>query len=318
MAKIPVIIDTDPGIDDAMMLIYAFASDQLNIQLITTEAGNLTQQKTAYNARALVSYLQQHIEVAQGLEAPLLRKLEVAEDIHGATGLGNIELPEPTIAISERGAVRAMYEVLMASTEPMTIIATGPLTNIAALLTAHPEVKSRIERISWMGGSATAGNVTPTAEFNAYVDPHAAEIVFRSGLRILMSGLDVTHKAYVTLPETERIAQLNTPFSDNVVKMLTFYLNMMQPTPFHAANYSETLRFHDVCAVMAITQPQLFDGMDCFVEVVLEGAAAGTTLVDYTKRSEKQPNAHVFYAVQREQFVEQFIEAVIKMNERLL
>ncbi|MBS7344785.1 MAG: nucleoside hydrolase [Caryophanon sp.] len=317
MNKKPVIIDTDPGIDDAMMLIYAFASDALDVKLVTTEAGNLSQAKTSYNAQALLSYLQVDVEIAKGLEHPILRPLEVAEDIHGETGFGTITFPAPTLPLSERGAVEAMRQVLLASDEPMTIIATGPLTNVAALLLAHPEVKPHIAHISWMGGSAVGGNMSPTAEFNAYVDPHAAEIVFRSGVRITMSGLDVTHKAYVTLPEVARIRAIGTPFAQRVEQMLTFYLANMHETPFHTPNYSTTLRFHDLCAVIAVTHPHVFSGMDCYVSVVVDGQAAGTTHVDYMGRTGLLPNAHVLHTVDRDAFVDLFVDAVTRMNERV-
>lgn len=317
MRKIPVIIDTDPGIDDAMMLIYAFANEQLDVKLVTTEAGNLSQAKTSYNAQALLSYLQVDVEIAKGLDHPILRPLEVAEDIHGVTGFGTITFPEPTLPLSERGAVAAMYAVLTESDEPMTIIATGPLTNVAALLLAYPEVKQHIAHISWMGGAAVGGNMSPTAEFNAYVDPHAVEIVFRSGVPMTMSGLDVTHKAYVTIPEVDRIRDINTPFAERVEKMLTFYLANMHETPFHTANYSTTLRFHDLCAVIAVTHPHIFSGMDCYVTVALEGPAAGTTLVDYSAQSGREPNVHVLHTVDREAFVQLFVEAVQKMNDRI-
>ncbi|WP_156312243.1 nucleoside hydrolase [Lysinibacillus contaminans] len=317
MRKIPVIIDTDPGIDDAMMLTYACASEELDILLVTTAAGNISQDKTNYNARAFLSYIGANVEVAQGLDKPILRELEVAEDIHGESGLGNVDLPAPTLPCSERPAIQAMVETLLASPVPVTIVATGPLTNIAALLLAHPEVKSKIKVISWMGGSAVGGNMSPTAEFNAYVDPHAVEIVFRSGLPIVMSGLDVTHKAYVTVEETQRIAAIGTDFSDKVVKMLTFYLGVMKRTPFHAENYDSTIRFHDLCAVAYVLSPELFEGQDCYVEVSLDGVTAGTTVVDYMGASGKTPNVKVLHSVKREAFVEQFMQAVEVISTRI-
>lgn len=317
LRKIPVIIDTDPGIDDAMMLTFACAREELDILLVTTAAGKISQEKTNYNARAFLSYIGANVEVARGLDKPILRELEVAEDIHGESGLGNVDLPAPTILCSERPAVQAMVETLLASPVPVTVVATGPLTNIAALLLAHPEVKSKIKMISWMGGSAVGGNMSPTAEFNAYVDPHAVEIVFRSGLPIVMSGLDVTHKAYMTVEETERIAAIGTDFSDKIVKMLTFYLGVMKRTPFHAENYDSTIRFHDLCAIAYVLSPELFEGQDCYVEISLEGMTAGTTMVDYMGVSGKSPNVKVLHSVNREAFVEQFMRAVEVISRRI-
>ena len=315
--KIPVIIDTDPGIDDAMMLTFAFTREELDVRLVTTVAGNISQEKTNYNARAFLSYIGANVEVARGLDKPIFRELEVAEDIHGENGLGNVHLPAPTIPCSERPAVQAMVETLLSSSVPITIVATGPLTNIAALLVAHPEVKSKIKMISWMGGAAVGGNMSPTAEFNAYVDPHAVEMVFRSGIPIVMSGLDVTHKAYVTVKETERIAAIGTNFSDNMMKMLTFYLGVTKKTPFHTDNNASIIHFHDLCAIAYVVSPELFEGQDCYVEVSLEGKTAGTTIVDYMGISGKLPNVKVLHTVKREAFVEQFMQAVELVSTRI-
>lgn len=318
MKKIPIIIDTDPGIDDVMMLVLAFTRPELDIRLITTASGNLTQQKTSYNALAFLSYIGADVEVAKGLEVPMFRELEVAEDIHGADGLGKVSFPAPTLALSERTAIQAMVDVLLASDEPITIVATGPLTNIAALLFAHPEVKPKIKEISWMGGAAVGGNLSPTAEFNAFVDPHAASFVFRAGVPIIMSGLDVTHKAYMTLDEAKAIATMPGEFAQKMSAMVTFYVGVMEATPFHAPNYENEIRFHDTCAISYLVTPELFEGEDYYVEVEMTSPlTAGTTIVDYAKRSGKTPNAKVLHNVKRQAFIEQFIDAVATMNARL-
>lgn len=318
MKRLPIIIDTDPGIDDAMMLTLAFANeDVLDVRLVTTCSGNISQDKTNYNARSFLSYIGANVEIARGLEQPIFRELEMAEDIHGESGFGTVQFPAPTLPVSKRPAITAMLETIMASDRKITIVATGPLTNVAALLLAHPEVKTNIERISWMGGSAVGGNMSPSAEFNAYVDPHAVEIVFRSGIPIVMSGLDVTHKAFVTKDEAKRILTIGTEFAEKAYDLVTHYLDVMKRTPFHEENYDQVLHFHDVCAVMYLVKPDLFDGQDCYVEVALEGITAGATVVDYTKRSNRTPNVHVLHTVDREKFVSEFIKAVESISERL-
>ncbi|MGE7604594.1 nucleoside hydrolase [Peribacillus sp. NPDC097675] len=318
MRKIPMIIDTDPGIDDAMMLTLAFASEVSDVRLVTTCSGNISQDKTNYNARTFLSYIGADVEIARGLDQPIFRELEVAEDVHGESGFANVAFPEPTLPVSDRPAITAMLETILASEEKMTIVATGPLTNVAALLLAHPEVKPKIECISWMGGAAVGGNMSPNAEFNAYVDPHAAEIVLRSGVRIVMSGLDVTHKAYVTLEEAHLILDMGTDFSDKVYKMLTFYLHIAEQTPFYESHFAEVLRFHDLCAVMYVLKPELFIGEDYYVQVEMEGRlTAGATVVDYTRRSGQTPNVHVLYSVNREGFVSEFMNAVEFIGERI-
>lgn len=318
MSKIPIIIDTDPGIDDAMMLTYVYGNDDaLDIRLVTTSSGNISQGKSNHNARVFLSYIGANVEVARGLESPFLRRLEIAEDIHGESGFGNVQFLTPPLPVSHRPAVTAMVETILSRDEKITIVATGPLTNIAALLVAHPEVKTKIERILWMGGAAVGGNVTPTAEFNAYVDPHAVQIVFNSGIQVVMSGLDVTHKAFITVDEIKRLEDMGTEFTQKLHEMVTFYLDQIEKTPFHEENYDQVVHFHDVVPVMYLLQPHLFEGTDHFVEVELEGKAAGATIVDYLNRTNNKPNVHVLHNVEREKFVEEFMKAVEKISDRL-
>lgn len=312
---IPVIIDCDPGIDDVMALTLAFAHSELEIKLITTEPGNQTQEKTISNALAFTSYMKQDIEIARGLDKPFFRQLEIADEVHGENGLGDVQFPEPTIQLSNRTAIEAMKEILLSSDEQIVVIATGPLTNIGALLLAHPEVKSKIKYISYMGGAAVGGNMTPTAEFNVYVDPHAADIVFRSGIPIIMSGLDVTHKAYVTQEELNLIEAIGTDFAHKVVRMLRFYIHSAKQTAFHSPEFESRIRLHDLCAVSYVLTPELFEGDDCHVAVELAGnLTAGTTVVDYEQRTGLPHNVKVLHTVDREKFVKQFLNAVQKMS----
>lgn len=319
MNKIPVIIDCDPGIDDTMMLTLAFARPELDIKLVTVEAGNLTIDKTAYNTLSFLSYIKENkTEVALGLEKPLFRVQEVAEDIHGEGGLGNVKWAEPTFGASKRPAIQAMYETLMNATTPITIVATGPLTNIAALLLAHPEVKPFIKQISWMGGSAVGGNMSTVAEFNAYVDPHAAELVFRAGVPLIMSGLDVTHKAYITRDEMNELSNLGTDFAKKVAEMMNFYTFTQSQTPFNTPDFDRQIRVHDVCAIACLVEPDMFKGDDYFVEVELEGRLTqGATIVDYAKKTGNKPNVHVLHSVDRSAFINCFFTAITTIGEKI-
>lgn len=318
MAKIPIIIDTDPGIDDAMMLTFAFANNHaLDIRLVTTSSGNISQDKTNYNARTFLSYIGANVEIARGIESPLIRELEVAKEIHGENGLGNVQFVTPMLPISYRPAITAMQETILRSSEKITIVATGPLTNVATLLLMYPEVKPKIERISWMGGAAVGGNVTSTAEFNAYVDPHAVKIVFQSGIPIVMSGLDVTHKAFITIDEVKNILNIGTEFTNKLYQMVTFYLENINKTPFHSENFDQVLHFHDVCAVMYLLKPHFFEGNDYFVEIELEGNTVGTTIVDYSYQTGNAPNVHVLHSVDRQSFVAEFMKAVEIISKRI-
>jgi len=318
LKKIPVIIDCDPGIDDVMALLLAFSREELDIRLITTEPGNQTQAKTIYNARAFTSYMKQTIEIARGLDQPFFRELEIADEVHGESGLGEVELPKPDLLESDRSAIDALKAELVESEEPVVLIATGPLTNIGALLLAHPDVKEKIKYISYMGGAAVAGNMTPFAEFNVYVDPHAADIVFRSGIPIVMSGLDVTHKAFVNMDELKRIEDIGTDLSQKIASMLRFYIQNAKNNEFHETDFEHGIRLHDLCAVSYVVTPELFEGDDCYVAVETEGRhTAGATVVDYMQRSGKPHNVKVLHSVDREAFVNQFMEAIEKMGRHI-
>lgn len=187
---LPVILDCDPGHDDAIALILALASPELKVLAVTTSAGNQTQEKTLNNALRILTLLgRDDIPVAAGAPKPLARELIIADNVHGESGLDGPTLPDPAFAPQAMTALELMVKCLRESPEPVTLVPTGPLTNIALLLAAHPELKPNIARIVLMGGAAGAGNWTPAAEFNIYVDPEAADMVFQSGIPITMCGL---------------------------------------------------------------------------------------------------------------------------------
>lgn len=308
--KTPIIIDCDPGIDDIMMLLLALTHENLDVKLITTSAGNQTQDKTMDNALSFVSYLEKEVEVARGLSKPLFRELIVAAEVHGESGIGNVMFPESTYKESPRTAIQAMQAVLEEVEEPITIVATGPLTNVGALLLAHPELKPKIKEISIMGGCAKGGNVTPTAEFNIFVDPEAAEAVFQSGVPVIMSGLDVTHKAFLDETDLHRIREFGTELSQKLSSMLSFYKEAAKPSPFHEEDYEQVVRLHDLCAIGYVIDPTMFSGGNYYVKVECGHVyTAGTTIVDYKEKMGKKANAHVLYDVNREKLVGLFLEA---------
>src|SRR5215210_3797104 len=191
-----VILDVDPGHDDAVAIMLACAAPELDLLAVTTVAGNVPLDKTTRNALRILSLIgHTGVPVAAGASSPLHRPLRTAENIHGESGLEGPEIPNASFEPDERGATRLIADTLRETPEPVTLIPTGPLTNIATLLREHPDLSERIAHISLMGGSVGLGNTTPAAEFNIYVDPEAAREVFESGLPITMSGLDVTHMA---------------------------------------------------------------------------------------------------------------------------
>ena len=211
MKKIPVILDGDPGHDDAIAWVLAKGSQEMDILGVTSVCGNQTIEKTTYNARRICTLIGLDAPMAMGRLRPLISEPIIAPTVHGESGLDGPALPEPAYPLLEMDAVTLMAKLLEESPEPVTLIPTGPLTNVAALLLAYPELKSKIARISLMGGGVQYGNWTPAAEFNILVDPEAADVVFSSGIPIIMAGLDVTEKAMIFPEDFERIRALGNP-----------------------------------------------------------------------------------------------------------
>lgn len=308
MKKIPVIIDCDPGHDDAIALMLALGNEKIDVKAITTSAGNQTPDKTLNNALRILSFLEiKDIEVAQGAKKPLMRELIIAPEVHGDSGLDGPELPEPSIEPSKRKAVEVIADVLRRSEEKVTLIPTGPLTNIATFLLTYPELKEKIERISLMGGAAKGGNWTPAAEFNILVDPEAADMVFKSGVPITMSGLDVTHKAQVYKEDIEKFRQLNNATGKLVAELLDFFSIFHKDDRFGFKGAP----LHDPCAVAWVIDPTLIKTQKCYVEIETKGEfTLGSTVVDYNNISKKEKNVDVAFDIDRERFIEMIYEAV--------
>ena len=258
--RIPVILDGDPGHDDAIAWTLAKASGRMDILAVTSVAGNQTIQKTTYNTQRICTLLGIDAPIAQGRPRPLIEPPMNAPSVHGESGLDGPPLPEPAMGLSELSACELMAKTLRESLTPVTIISTGPLTNTAALLLAHPELKEKIARISLMGGGIAYGNWTPAAEFNILVDPEAAKIVFRSGVPILMAGLDVTEKALILPEDFQRIAAIGNPVADIVAQWLEFFYI------FHKNLGYDGAPMHDPCAVMALLHPEVFTMKPLYVQ----------------------------------------------------
>jgi pyrimidine-specific ribonucleoside hydrolase len=304
----PVILDVDPGHDDAVALMLACGHHDLNLLAVTTVAGNVSLEKTTRNALRVLSLVgRTDVPVGAGASEPLERTLHTAEDIHGKSGLdGPEEIPEAVFEPDERGAVALIAETLRASPEPVTLIPVGPLTNIATFLREHPDKKDRIARISLMGGSVGLGNTTPAAEFNIYVDPEAAREVFESGLPITMSGLDVTHQAGAGPEERERLRA-----TGRVGSVVAGFLD------FFAATYKRVFGFdapplHDPVAVAAVLEPGLLKTRPMRVDIECESdLTRGETVCDFYGITGKTPNAEVGVELDREGFF-RLLEAVFR------
>lgn len=305
LKKIPVILDGDPGHDDAIAWTLARACGRLEILAVTSAAGNCGIEKSTYNARRVCRLIGIDAPIAKGCPQPFLEPAMNAPSVHGESGLDGPTLPEPDRPISELNAVELMAKVLFENAEPVTIVSTGPLTNTAALLLAHPELKAKIARISLMGGGISTGNWTPAAEFNILVDPEAAKTVFESGVPILMAGLDVTEKALIFPSDFERIRALQNPVSDIVSAWLEFFYI------FHKSIGYEGAPMHDPCAVMALIHPEIFRMQPMHVDVETCGEyCRGATIGDVLGLSGKTPNATVILGVDREAFADYLVDAM--------
>lgn len=305
LKKIPLLLDGDPGHDDAIAWMLAKSCPMLEIRGITSVAGNQTIEKTTYNARRVAALLGITAPIAMGRPGPLLSDPITAGNIHGQTGLDGPRLPEPAGELCPLGAVELMAKVLRESAEPVTIVSTGPQTNVAALLLAHPELKSKIARISLMGGGITSGNWTPAAEFNILVDPEAAQTVFTSGLPVMMAGLDVTLKALIFPEDFERIRSVGNQVSGVVAEWLEFFYRFHREIGYPGAP------LHDPCAVAALIAPELFEVQDLFVQVETAGEyCRGATVADNRGFGLTTPNARCITGLDREGFVDLLVKAV--------
>ncbi|AHV35859.1 hypothetical protein AI20_11860 [Aeromonas hydrophila YL17] len=299
---LPVILDCDPGHDDAIALILALASPELKVLAVTTSAGNQTPDKTLNNALRILTLLgRDDIPVAAGAPKPLARELIIADNVHGESGLDGPKLPDPAFAPVAMTALELMAKCLRESPEPVTLVPTGPLTNIALLLAAHPELKQKIARIVLMGGAAGAGNWTPAAEFNIYVDPEAADMVFKSGLPITMCGLDVTHEAQVMDEDIERVRAINNPVAQCVAGLLDFFMIYHRDPKWGFAGAP----LHDPCTIAWLLAPALFHGVECRVDIETGGThTSGMTVVDRYGLTGKPANALVLLGLDRAGFID--------------
>jgi inosine-uridine nucleoside N-ribohydrolase len=300
---VPIVIDCDPGHDDAIAILLALASPEVELRGITTVAGNQTLDKTTRNALKVLELAgRADIPVAAGADAPLVRTLRTAANVHGESGLDGPDLPEPVTSPVDGHAADVLAELI----EPgVVLVSTGPLTNIALLLERHPDVRERLEHIVWMGGAIAEGNVTPAAEFNAFVDPEAAAAVFGSGIPVTMIGLDVTHKALFDAGHAERLRGTGAA-GRAVAELADFFLE------FHRQRYRfDGAPIHDAMAVAHVIDPTLVETLLC--NVTIETASEycdGRTVVDLWHVVDGPRNADVGVDVDAHRFLELLVERI--------
>ncbi|MFI5891594.1 nucleoside hydrolase [Actinoplanes sp. NPDC051513] len=302
-----VIIDCDPGHDDALALLLAVGDPRVDLLGVTTVAGNQTLDKTTRNAQRILALAgAEKIPVAAGADRPLVGDLTVAEDIHGASGLDGPELDLPVADVAGVHAIELMRRLITDAAEPVTLIATGPLTNVALLLRTHPRLTRQIRHIVFMGGSTERGNTTPYGEFNIVTDPEAADIVLRSGLPLTMIGLNVTHQALATTEIIAEFQGMGTRLGSVCAELMTFF----------AGAYRRNFGFghppvHDPVAVAAVIDPEIVRRETVNVTVELAGAyTRGATVADLHRRTKREPNADVAVSLDVDAFWRLLMAAV--------
>ena len=310
----PIIIDTDPGIDDALAIMLAAASPEVEILGITAVAGNVGLDKTAPNAAALADLLQLDCPVGRGAAGPLWRRdTKPAWDVHGEDGFGGYTLPASARELES--AVPLMARLIEASADPVTVVAIGPLTNVAGLITHHPETARKVERFVIMGGGTLdrLGNMTPTAEFNIYYDPDSAARLFdfgsQSGVPITMVGLNVTERALVGPQHLPELVASGGPAAQMIQHMMGSY---------GSAPSDEGMAQHDSVAMGAAIDPSIVETAHCFVDVENVGRlTSGMTVVDFAGLSGEEPNCDVALSVDLPRFRELLNTRVAQLDARL-
>ncbi|WP_394691042.1 nucleoside hydrolase [Hoeflea sp.] len=302
-----IIIDTDPGQDDAAAIMLALASSELEVLGITAVAGNVPLSRTALNARIVTEICgRSDVPVFAGAEAPLKRKLVTAEHVHGKTGLDGVEMFEPSRPLEQAHAVDFIIESLRANAEKtVTLCPLGPLTNIAMAFERAPDIIARVEHIVLMGGGYfEGGNITPAAEFNIYVDPEAAKIVFGAGVPITMMPLDVTHKVLTTRTRVDRLRANGNRASLEMASMLEFFER------YDEQKYgTDGGPLHDPTVIAWLIDPDMFTGRNCNVEIETgSDLTLGATVVDWWKVTDRKENALVIGGVDADRFFDLFIE----------
>lgn len=304
-----IILDTDPGIDDALALFLALASPEIHLEALTTVCGNVNLENTTRNALALLSLAgREDIPVAAGASRPLILPHEDAASVHGLNGLGQLQLPEPRITPHPQHAVDLIIEKVMQSPGEITLVAIGPLTNLALALRKEPRIARAVREVYIMGGALRVpGNVTPTAEFNIYCDPHAAHAVFHAGWPLRIVSLDVTRQVSLTPTDFAQLAtSLDGSVKHTILQMTDFYFNV-----FQAETATKAFHMHDPLCLAATFLPDLITWQPAYVDVELQDTLTlGETVADFKRHA--QTNMQVPIAVDAERFRALFLERIGK------
>lgn len=315
MAARRIILDTDPGIDDALAILLALASPELQLEAVTVTMGNCSTAQGVVNALSVLELAGAiHVPVASGLTRPLLQPPLTAPETHGDTGLGYAQLPPPHPQPAHQHAVDLLIERIMAAPGQITVVAVAPLTNLALAIRREPALVQAVQEVIIMGGALRhEGNTTPLAEFNVYVDPHAAHIIYHSGLPITLVPLDVTYQCVLTQADVDRLLALNSPITRFVADATRFYME------FHDEYQGiQGCVINDPLALALTFAPDLVETSPLYVTVDLQSELSlGKTMADFYQMGSKTPNMQVALKVQPRRFIELFLERIEVLARRL-
>ena len=309
-----IIIDTDPGVDDALAFLLALASPELQLEALTTTQGNVTLDKATRNALSILELCHaSHIPVAAGSMYPLVQPLRAATYVHGESGVGNSQLPEPGTKPIARHAVDYLIERVLAEPGEISIFPIGPLTNIAMAIRKEPRFAKAVKELVIMGGAIHEnGNVTPQAEFNIIVDPHAAHIVFHSGMPITLVPLDATHKCLLLQKHVDRLMQIDSPVSRFIREAVELYLKVSVELGYASC------ALHDPLTLATIIAPELLTLKEYYVDVDISGGVSmGETFADVRNLLKKPANMKVAMDVRGEDFVELFVQRMETLSRNI-
>jgi purine nucleosidase len=302
-----IIIDTDPGADDALTFLLALASPEIQLEALTTVHGNIGIEKTTRNALAVLELANaSHITVARGCSRPLVTKPgKSGEVVHGSSGIGKANLPEPKSQPIDQHAIDYLIERILAEPQEITLFTIGPMTNLALAIRKEPRIAQALKELIIMGGSIRAGgNVTPLAEFNIHADPHAAHIVFHSGIPITLIPLDATYKCLLTTADIDRLNKIDSPIARFVRDSTAVYMDF-----YKKYEGFDGCALHDPLTLATIIAPELFTFEEHHVDVDISGGISmGNTFADFMKVSKKPVNMKVALNVRGRDFIELFIE----------
>ena len=309
-----IIIDTDPGVDDAFAFLLALASPEIQLEALTTTQGNVTLEKATHNALSVLELGHAgHIPVVAGSMYPLVQPLRASPDVHGVSGIGNSRLPEPSSKPLPQHAVDYLIERVLAEPGELSIFPIGPLTNIAMAIRKEPKFAKAVKELVIMGGAITEnGNSTPLAEFNIYVDPHAAHIVFHAGIPITLIPLDVTHKCLLKQEHVDRLMKINSPITRFIKDAVEVYFQFSYERGFTGC------ALHDPLTLATVIAPELLTLKEYYVDVDHStGVAMGKTFADIFNVTKKPANMKVAMDVRGDDFIELFIQRMEMLARKI-